>query len=328
VADITRRRLGRQVTERLVDPLIGGIHAGDTRHMSAAAVYPPLLDADARRGSLMRALRMAAVPTTETSAGGGGDAAVFHSVRGGLARLVESLAGALGDRGVEVRLGARVDRLERHHAHWELATSQATTVADAVVIATPARQAAALLEPVDDVLAGLLGGIAYSNVTLVTLQIPENGVGRRLEGTGFLVPATAGRSITACTWLTSKWPELQRPGDILLRASMGRFGDDRATGMSDGAVIGAVRDDLALMLGLGANPTEAVVTRWTDAFPQYGVGHPARVTAIEEAAARLPALALAGAAFHGVGIPACIASGRQAAAAVLGGAVLARPTTR
>jgi protoporphyrinogen/coproporphyrinogen III oxidase len=328
VADITRRRLGRQVTERLVDPLIGGIHAGNTTHMSAAAVFPALHDAAARGGSLMRALRSAAVPMTAPSAGGGDDDAVFHTLRGGLARLVESLAGALSDRGVEIRLGAPVDQLERRHTQWELRTPQGTIGADAVVIATPAKPAAALLEQVDLDLASLLGEIAYSNVTLVTLQVPENGIRLPLHGTGFLVPATAGRFITACTWLTSKWPDLQRPGDILLRASMGRFGDDRATEMSDTEVVAAVLDDLKLMSGLEAHPTEAVVTRWADAFPQYGVGHVALVTAIEEAVARLPALALAGAAFHGVGIPACIASGRRAAAAVLGGPVLARTATR
>jgi oxygen-dependent protoporphyrinogen oxidase len=147
-------------------------------------------------------------------------------------------------------------------------------------------------------------------------------VERTLDGTGFLVPAAAGFLITACTWLTSKWPELQRPGDIVLRASMGRFGDERANQMSDDEIVGRVVDELGVMLGLRAPPIEAVVTRWGEAFPQYAVGHVELVSAIEHGAARLPALALAGAAFHGVGIPACIASGRVAARMVLGKSVL------
>jgi protoporphyrinogen/coproporphyrinogen III oxidase len=170
--------------------------------------------------------------------------------------------------------------------------------------------------------------VAYSDVTLVTMQFPAAGIERPLEGTGFLVPAGAGYLITACTWLTSKWPDLQRPGDVLLRVSAGRFGDGRASAMSDDDIVARVVEELDPMLGLRARPTEVVVTRWTDAFPQYAVGHVERVRSIEEAATHWPGLALAGAAFHGVGIPACIASGRRAAGAVLGEWVLTGHATR
>ena len=343
VAAITRHDLGREVTERLVDPLIGGIHAGDTRLMSTAAVFPALLDAASRGGSLMRALRevTASTPAAATGAGAGPDSdpPVFNTVRGGLSRLVDRLAGALGERGVDVRLDTGVDRLERaasargtsprsHGAtRWALHSARGTVEADAVVIATPATTAAALLEPVDHLLAAMLGEIAYADVTLVTLQMPADGVRHPLEGTGFLVPASTGLLITACTWLTSKWPELQRPGDVLLRVSMGRFGDDRPAHMSDDELVGRVLDELGPMLGLQAPPTDTVLTRWREAFPQYAVGHRGRVSAIEEASARLPGLALAGAAYRGVGIPACIASGRRAAAVVLDPTRRARQST-
>jgi oxygen-dependent protoporphyrinogen oxidase len=327
VADITRQRLGREVTERLVDPLIGGIHAGDTSSMSAAAVFPALLDAASRPGSLMRALRPQPVTT------GRDDEPVFYTVRGGLSRLVDSLESALVARGVEVRLRTPVEHLVLRGpgdqpspgaptTRWALRTPQGIVDADAVVIATPAGPAAGLLESVDPAIAALLGTIAYSDVTLVTLRLPTAGVERTLDGTGFLVPAGAGCLITACTWLTSKWPELQRPGDIVLRTSMGRFGDERANQMPDDEIVGRVVDELGVMLGLRAPPIEAVVTRWGEAFPQYAVGHVELVSAIERGTARLPALALAGAAFHGVGIPACIASGRVAARTVLGESVL------
>jgi len=196
-----------------------------------------------------------------------------------------------------------------------------------VVIATPAPAAAALLDPVDHALSMLVGAIDYADVTLVTLQMPAAAVGHTLDGTGFLVPAEARRLITACTWLSSKWPELHRPGDVLLRASTGRFGDDRPAQMSDDELVRRVLDDLGPMLGLRSGPTEAVVTRWSGAFPQYALGHIQRVSSIEDAMANLPGVALAGAAFHGVGIPACIASGRNAARQVLGG-VAAGLTTR
>ncbi len=334
VAEITRRHLGREVTARLVDPLIGGIHAGDTATMSTAAVFPALLEAAARPGSLMRALRPVS-PSAAPAAmgqGAGGDEPVFHTVRGGLARLVDALGAALAAQGADLRLGAGVDRLEPLGPHtrraddgpggpdgpgWTLHTTQGPLRADAVILATPADVAAALLGPVDSALAGLVGAVDYADVTLVTMQMPASGVGRALDGTGFLVPATSGCLITACTWLTSKWPELQRPGDVILRASAGRFGDDRASGMSDDEVVRRVLDELRPMLDLRAGPSEVIVTRWPRAFPQYAVGHLDRVADIERSVARWPGLAVAGAAYRGVGIPACIASGRHAASAVL-----------
>jgi protoporphyrinogen/coproporphyrinogen III oxidase len=342
VAAITRRDLGHEVTARLVDPLIGGIHAGDTTQMSTAAVFPALLDAAERGGSLMRALR-AVTPAPPASTGPGahpdGDPPVFHTVRGGLSRLVDGLGDALGARGVDVRLDARVEHLERHAgedrdtplqngaARWTLHSAPGPVEADALIIATPATAASALLEPVDHAIAAMLGAIAYAEVTLVTLRLRAEDVGNPLEGTGFLVPASSGSLITACTWLTSKWPELRRNGDVLLRASTGRFGDDRAARLCDEELIGRVLDELGPMLGLRGAPIDVVVTRWTEAFPQYGVGHLERVAAIEEAAGRLPALALAGAAYRGVGIPACIASGQRAADAVLAQLHRARQST-
>jgi oxygen-dependent protoporphyrinogen oxidase len=350
VADITRQRLGHEVTERLVDPLIGGIHAGDTTTMSAAAVFPALLAASARPGSLMRALRPAATASatsamSEKSAphdhknAPDSEPPVFYGVRGGLARLIDALSTSLAARGVDLRLRTPVEHLAWRgpgdpespvpaRPGWVLHTPTGTLESDAVVIATPAGSAAALLDPVDPTLAAMLGAVAYANVTLVTMQFPAAGVERSLDGTGFLVPAPTGCLMTACTWLTSKWPELQRPGDVLLRASAGRFGDDRASAMSDDEVVARVLEELGPMVGLRARPTEAVVTRWTDAFPQYAVGHVDRVRSLEEAATHLPGLALAGAAFHGVGIPACIASGRRAAGAVLGESVLTGHATR
>jgi oxygen-dependent protoporphyrinogen oxidase len=337
VADITDQHLGHEVTDWLVDPLVGGIHAGDTASMSAAAVFPALLEAASRPGSLMRALRHPGPGDDEPP--------VFYTVRDGLSRLVDGLANALGSRGVEVRLRTPVEHLglraahghhqnnhpedpERARPRWSLRTPQGNVESDAIVIAIPAKPMAALLDPVEPSVATALRTIDYANVTIVTLQFPTTDVDHPLDGTGFLVPRRTDHLITACTWLTSKWPELRRPGDVLLRASTGRFRDDRAAGMPDDELVGRVVDELGSILGVRARPTDAVVTRWTDAFPQYTVGHVDRVATIEKAVAGVPGLALAGAAFHGVGIPACIASGRQAAATVLREPVVTGHTTR
>ena len=209
MAEITRRRLGREVTSRLVDPLIGGIHAGDTTTMSTAAVFPALLAAAAQRGSLMRALRPAS-PVSPVAAGGqtaGGEEPVFYTVRGGLARLVDALGAALAAKGVDVRLRAGVDRLEPlapdrgrvdepqavpDGPGWALHTTQATVHADAVILAVPSTVTAALLEPVDSTLATMVGAIDYADVTLVTLQMPASGVGRRPGRHGLPRPGRVG----------------------------------------------------------------------------------------------------------------------------------------
>ena len=355
VADITRRRLGREVTDRLVDPLIGGIHAGDTARLSAAAVFPPLLQAGARGGSLMRALRsvVGAAPATASAAPstgspgspgspGDGPPPVFLTVSGGMSRLVQRLAEALRGRGVDVRTEWRVERLELHRrgvdappgmpgpsaATWTVHGALGTVEADAVVIAAPAEVAAGLLETVEPTCARLLAGIDTADVALVTLRFGDRGVAHALAGTGFLVPRVEGGLVTACTWLTSKWPHLRRPGDVVLRASAGRWGDDRPAGMSDDELVARVLDELGPVVDIREPPIESVVTRWPGAFPQYAPGHLERIAAIEAGVASLPGLALAGAALHGVGIPACIGSGRRAAGAILGTGVVAEGSPR
>jgi oxygen-dependent protoporphyrinogen oxidase len=175
---------------------------------------------------------------------------------------------------------------------------------------------------VDAELAALIGSVKSASVVLVTLQLDAGAVSKPLAGTGFLVPATSGGLVTACTFLSTKWPHLAREGEVLIRASAGRAGDDRASCMEDGQLVEAVLGELDHMIGhligpLG-QPRQVVVTRFEDSFPQYVVGHVAKVSAIEAAAARLPALAVAGSAYHGIGVPACVGSGRRAARHVLG----------
>jgi protoporphyrinogen/coproporphyrinogen III oxidase len=331
VGSIVRMRLGSEVHDRLADPLIGGIHAGPVDTMSAAAVFPQLLRANRRAGSLMRALRTGTVSPVSSPAGplsssAGADSSpagpVFMTIRGGLERLVERLAAALEERGVEVRLGVRAERLERRAGpseagRWRVTTSAGGVDADGVVLALPGGDGARLVMQLDPQLAGLLGAIAYASVTLVTIRLLREPTGSSLEGTGFLVPRGERRLLTACTWLSSKWPEIDREGDVLLRASMGRYGDDRPSGMSDEEVVARSMEELRQMLGVRGEPVETLVTRWPESFPQYLVGHLRRVQSIEERAAHHPGLALAGAALHGVGIPACIGSGRNAANSLL-----------
>ncbi len=317
IGPLVSRKLGRRVAERLVDPLIGGIHAGSVDDMSAAATYPPLLAAAQKRGSLMRALR-AEVPPPSPDA-----PPLFWALDGGMASLIEHLRAALTARGVEIRCAAPVDRLERLGTRWNVASGASHDDADAVVLAVPAPVACDLLRPHDDEAAGLLAHIDYASVTLVTFRVSADAFTAPLLGTGFLVPRASPTphgdepwAVTACTYLSQKWPHVGTEGEILLRASVGRFGDDRAAAWSDEEIVERVWSELGLLIGHSQDPLESMVARWPGAFPQYRVHHLLRTAGIEAAVARLGGIAVAGAAYRGVGIPACIASGRAAARAV------------
>ena len=326
VGDIVAGRLGRPVVERLVDPLVGGINAGNVDHLSAAATFPLLLAMSRRPGSLMRHLRpAAAMPPGANPAIAG---PVFWSLPDSTAGLARSLADELVRRGVTIHLGAPVEAIRSVDptggARWRVDFGDGgppALAADGLVLAVPAPGAAVLLAGHAPDAAALLGSIAYASVAVVTLSIPSGAIGGTLRGTGALVPRTAvidGRPalITGCTYLGRKWPHLGRPGDELIRVSVGRFGDTRHRELDDDALITAAVGELGHLIGLRTGPRDALVTRWDGSFPQYDVGHPAKVAAIVRAVGALTGLALAGAAYDGVGIPACIGSGRAAARAV------------
>jgi protoporphyrinogen/coproporphyrinogen III oxidase len=322
IGPLVARKLGRRVADRLVDPLIGGIHAGSIDDMSAAATYPPLLAASQKRGSLMRALR-AEVPPADPAAAADAPP-LFWALDGGMASVIGQLSRALTTRGVEVRCGAPAERLERlAGGGWAVVSGDERLECEAVVLAVPAPVAGRLLQPHDDEAAGLLGHIAYAAVTLVTLRVPVASLAAPLVGTGFLVPrrSPAPRggepwAVTACTYLSEKWPHLATEGEVLLRASVGRLGDVRADSWSDTELVERVWSELGLLMEVSGDPLDAMVARWPGAFPQYRVHHLMRTAGIEAAMVRLGQIAVAGAAYRGVGIPACIASGRAAAQAI------------
>jgi oxygen-dependent protoporphyrinogen oxidase len=315
VGPLVARKQGHRVVDTLAEPLIGGIHAGAVDDMSAAAVFPPLLAAAQRRGSLMRALRSELPPPDPEGP------PLFWALRGGMTGLVQALATALEQRGVELSLSSPVERLERVGAEWSVAGGSPQR-ADAVVLAVPAPTAATLLRPHDDEAAALLDSIDYASVTLVTFRAPTGCVPPDLYGTGFLVPrrgaAKSGEhwAVTAWTYLDRKWPHLARDGEVLLRASLGRIDDPRAEEWTDAECAQRAWDELGSMLGVTGQPSESVVVRHRQSFPQYRVHHLLRTAGIEAAVARLGGVAVAGAAYRGVGVPACIASGRAAAHAV------------
>jgi oxygen-dependent protoporphyrinogen oxidase len=315
IGPLVADKLGQRVVDVLVDPLVGGIHAGRVRDLSAAAVFPPLLDAGQGRGSLMRALKS---PT------GGDDGPAFVTLRDGAGALAELVAGVLAARGVTIatdRAVAAVRRGAPGAPRWVVETATGEVHADAVVLATPAAATAALLAPHDRDAAAMLGAIDAASVAVVTSRHGAGDVVLPDGGTGILVPAgTDGPDgpylATAVTFLDRKWPHLARDGEVLLRVSAGRIDDARPDDLDDAALGARVAGELHALVGLEGSALEVVVTRWPRAFPQYRVNHLVRVEGIERAAGALGGVAVAGAAYRGVGVPACIASGRAAARAV------------
>jgi oxygen-dependent protoporphyrinogen oxidase len=229
------------------------------------------------------------------------------------------LAGALAETlGDDLRVGVRVTGLAADGTGWRL--SPGDVVADAVVLATPAFVTAPLLAHIAPGPAGFLAGIEHASVALLGLAVPRDGIDHAMDGSGFLVPRSAGMLLSACSWATSKWPHLDvDPSVALLRASAGHDGDDRASTLPDDELVSGILADLRTTMGLRARPTEVRITRWPRSFPQPTPGHLARVAATEQALAAVsPRLAATGAWARGVGVPACIREARAAAGRALG----------
>lgn len=317
VGPLVRARLGDEVVDRLVDPLVGGINAGAVDALSLAAAVPQL-DAAVRSGhrSLVEACR-------EQRAAADPDAPVFYAPRGGMGALAHAVLDDAEAHGAAV-VRARATALEAAGATWRVVLDGASPVeADGVVIAAPAGAAAELVHPHAARAATLLAAVPYASVALLSIALDRSEVDHPLDGTGYLVPAVEGRTITACSWASSKWPHLTDPGTAWLRASVGRDGDDSALRLDDATLVDRVLTDLRATMGLHGTPREVRVSRLPGSFPQYRPGHLARVDDLEaDLAACAPGLAVAGAALRGLGVPACIRQGRAAArrvAARLGG---------
>jgi len=323
IGSLVETKLGKEVVTVLVDPMLGGINAGRVAEMSAAAVYPPLLEAAQQRGSLMAALRaQLPVPSTEETTQ---ESPAFTTLDGGMHSLIATLVDVLLERSVQFKCNTSVSDLVRgrgSHAPWTVNSQTTTTPADGVVIAVPAQQAATLVKGIDEELSSLLHTIDYASVAIVTFIFNEHDLPLPESGTGVLIPPETSHASgdhagerflsTALTFLDRKWPHLNVDGQIVLRVHMGRIDDTRTIELSDDELTARAREELALLFQDVGSPLASVVTRWETSLPQYRVNHLMRVAAIENAVHRFPALAVAGAAYRGVGVPACIASGRAA----------------
>ncbi len=318
VGDLVEERLGKEVVDRLVEPLLGGVYAGHSRELSARAAVPQLVALLERDRSLSRAAAAATPPLDPATA-----APIFAGVRGGVGRLPAVLAATPG---VEVRTGATVrDLARRPDGGWNLVVGSThdpeVVQADAVVLATPARAGARLLSDVAPTAALTLARVESASMAVVTLAFSARAF-PEVTGSGFLVPPVEGRRIKAATFSFAKWDWVREAGAsgpdpvLVVRCSLGRHREEATLQRTDEELVELALEDLTDAVGLSVRPVDTHVQRWGGALPQYAVGHLARVADVRRELEGLPGLAVCGSTYDGVGIPACIASAHRAVAEV------------
>lgn len=318
------RRLGREALDRLAEPLVAGIHAGDPSTMSVQASFPRFIQMEREYGGLIRAAlaikrqnrRRRRAPKAP---GAGPRLSFFMSFQGGLEQLVQAMAAALPPG--TVRLGVRVERMERLPEGYRLLLEGGESLtARGVILATPAAETARLLRPLDPAASDLAATVPQISTATITLGYRREALPRPLQGSGFLVPSVEGRKIMGVTYFSRKWPRPQPDENVeLIRCFVGGVQQPHLVEGDEDLLVAAAREELAQMLGIQAPPLFARVFRWPDAMHQYTVGHLERVDRLEAALGRLPGLAVAGAPYRGVGLPDCIESGLRAARQLVAG---------
>jgi oxygen-dependent protoporphyrinogen oxidase len=309
VGGLIRRRMGDQIAERLVDPLVGSINAGDTDHLDAALTTPQLETAARQSRSLIMGLKEQArvSPKPQTP--------VFVGFENGMGQLVETLVNSVSE--ADTRTNTPVTAITRDTDNLVVWTQQASIKCDAVILATPAHQAAHLLASCQPA-ADRLSSIEHASVALVTMGFKRSDISHSLDGSGMLIPRGEGLLTTAASWGSSKWPHWADEEHVILRVSAGRAGDTRALALDDNDLVETLLTEVANILEIEGDLVEWRVSRWIDAFPQYAPGHDRLVAAIErDLRSDMSGLFLAGAGYKGIGIPACINQGNQSAEATL-----------
>ncbi len=316
VGSYVAARPGQEVVDRLVDPLLGGGYAGRAEDLSLEATLPQLAPHARANRSLLNAAR------ASRAASSGGEGPVFASVPRGLGRFAEVLTASLPD----VVTDTTVRRLERGADGWRVVvgptTDESVIDADAVILATPAAPTARLLEPVAADAAQALGEIEYASMAIVTLAFDAASMPSLPPISGWLVPAVEGRLVKAVTLVANKWPSVgEGSGLVIVRCSVGRAGDVTDLQRSDDELVAGCLADFAEMIGGAGTVVASRVSRWGGGLPQYAVGHRDRVARVKAAVGELPGLAVCGAAYDGIGVPACIRSAQAAVDQVLAGLV-------
>jgi oxygen-dependent protoporphyrinogen oxidase len=329
LASFFRRRFGWEAFERVMEPLMAGIYAGDAEQMSLRATFPRFHELEQRHGSVIRGMMAARTAREQAGPGTAPTRTMFVTLRRGLSELIVALVDHLQKDRVVLRSGTRAAavRVRSHQlGRWMydvLCDDGTAMAADGLILAIPAYAAADLVRPLSPLAAGLLEEIPYASTATLSLVYEARDLAVRLEGSGFVVPRVEGRELLAATWTSLKWPHRASPEDVSVRCYVGGVGREAILQQDDASLIRHVRKELRSIAGITATPRYVEVNRWERAMPQYLVGHADRVDRIDAAMSRFSGLTLTGAAYRGIGIPDCIKDGAAAAAGLT--AYLRRP---
>lgn len=299
VSDFVADHFGSELAAYVAEPLLAGVYGGDSGSLSAASVLPRFLDYERAYGSLIRAVRR------ERRQAGSGP--LFRSFRDGM----QTLTDALSPHAAVTHADAQ--RIERSNGRWRIRHGQGSLEADDLVLACPTHAAALLLDDLSPALAAELAAIPYSSAMLVTLVYERSKLAHPLDGFGFLVPQPERRTISAATWVNTKFPTRIPNHLAAVRAFIVADEAVKLAGASMPELMGLVRSDLARFMGIEIGPRFSAVHKWPHSMPQYVVGHQERIGKIRAALTDLPGLYLTGNAYEGVGLPDCVRLAKETA---------------
>ena len=317
LGSFVRRRLGKEALEKIAEPLIAGVHAGNPERMSIRATFPKFVQMEEEYGSLIKAMLAKMTKVREMMAkkseGGKKPVTMFMSLKGGLTDLVDAVIDSLKDNPgdsldessgkVELRTGVAVSGVEKSGEGYKINIKGADSIyADAVVIATPAWAAAEAVKGLDAGLSEKLSAIPYASTATVSLAYDKSQLTRPLDGFGFVVARTAGRRIIGATWTSEKWAHRAPEGKILIRCFVGGSKNEELVFSSDEELVRMAREELEDIIGVTGEPLFTRPYKWIKAMPQYTIGHEGRAAAIMEAAAAHDGLYFTGSAYRGIGI--------------------------
>ncbi|WP_099353451.1 protoporphyrinogen oxidase [Fredinandcohnia onubensis] len=311
-----RRRLGDEVVENLIEPLLSGIYAGDIDQLSLMSTFPQFYQVEQKYRSLILGMKQTTPPKPKTSGETNpAPKGQFLTVTTGLQSFIDAIEAKL-EPGTVFK-GIKVDGIEKQSSHYVIKLNNGKEItADSVVVATPHHVTQSIFNQYS--FFDSFKEMPSTSVATVAMAFPEDAIKKDIDGTGFVVSRNNDYIITAVTWTHKKWPHTTPEGKVLLRCYVGKAGDEAIVDQSDEEIVKVVLDDLNKTMNITDQPEFSIVTRWKDAMPQYTVGHKDRIESVKNnVAEQLPGVFLAGSSYEGLGLPDCIDQGEEAVNKVL-----------
>lgn len=310
-----RRRLGDEVVENLIEPLLSGIYAGDIDQMSLMSTFPQFYEVEQKYRSLVLGMKKATPAPKKSPASKGSKKGMFLTTKGGLQSFVDAIVDKLDQN--SIMKGYRVEYVRKAENGYHIRLNSGETIQADTVVSTVSHQVLPAIFP-DFEFFEVFEDVPSTSVANVALAFPKEAIAKDIDGTGFVVSRNSDYSITACTWGHKKWPHSCPEDKVLLRCFVGRAGDETVVDLSDDEIIKIVLEDMNKTMNITMEPEFAVISRWKNAMPQYTVGHKERLAKVlDQVDKELPGVFIAGSSFEGLGIPDCIDQGEAAVAKVL-----------